>query len=246
MQLYLAAESAEMPELDGRIGAACVDYHFDKPFPAGMAKVPEGVMLLGGDLSSRRTREIGEECARRGFTAVLAGYGHSSALETARFCDGLLRLGLRPILTENAWQAGCGAEMLISSALSGGDLRSRIEEARDRCGVLCLDLERLCCSFPLPCPDGEGEVLSAQALAGFLRKGAKPSYSEELGCKAFTAQIKGETRFVLFDDRETLCKKARLAASLGVRRAFLLYPEWSAADATAAADAAEKSPTIQR
>ena len=58
--------------------------------------------------------------------------------------------------------------------------------------------------------------LSAQALAGFLRKGAKPNYSEELGCKAFTAQVKGETRFILFDDRETLCRKAQLAASLGV------------------------------
>ena len=246
MQLYLAAEAGEMPEMDGRLRAACVDYHFVRPFLSGLKQAPEGIMVLGGDLTALRTREIGEECARRGLTAVLAGYGHSPALETARFCDGLLRLGLQPILTENAWQAGCGAEMLISSAISGGDLRTRIGEAEESCGVLCLDLERLCRSFPLPCPDGEGEELSAQALAGYLRKGAKPSYSEELGCKAFTAEVKGETRFILFDDRETLCKKARLAASLGVRRAFLLYPEWSAADAKAAAEATEKSPTIQR
>ncbi len=245
MQLYLAAETAERPKQDARLRAACVDYHFARPFPAGLPEAPEGVMLLGGDLTARRTGEIAEECARRRLTAVLAGYGRSPTLETARFCDGLLRLGLRPILTENAWQAGCGAEMLISSALSGGDLRSRIEEAKSRCGDLCLDLERLCRSFPLPCPDGEGEELSPQALAGFLRRGAKPVLSEELGCKAFTAQVKGETRFVLFDDRETLCKKARLAASLGVRRGFLLYPEWSAEDASAAADAAGKSPVME-
>ena len=245
MQLYLSAETGEMPDLDGRIRAACVDYRFDKPFPSGFKQAPGGVMLLGGDLTARRTREIGEECDRRGLTAVLAGYGHSPALETARFCDGLLRLGLQPILTENAWQAGCGAEMLISSALSGGDLRARIEEARDRCGGLSLDLERICRSFPLPCPDGEGEELSAQALAGYLRNGAKPSYSEELGCKAFSAQVKGETRIILFDDRETLCKKTQLAAALGVRRAFLLYPEWQAQDATAAYDAAGKIPAIE-
>ena len=245
MELYLCAEAGEMPTLDGRIRAACVDYRFDKPFPSGLPPAPGGVMLLGGDLTARRTREIGEECARRGLTAVLAGYGHSPALETARFCDGLLRLGLQPILTENAWQAGCGAEMLISSALSGGDLRSRIEEALARCPGLCLDLERLCRSFPLPCPDGEGEELSAQALAGLLRKGAKPNYSEELGCKAFTAQVKGETRVVLFDDRESLCNKTRLAAALGVRRAFLLYPEWQAQDAEAAYDAAGKIPAIE-
>jgi hypothetical protein len=194
-------------------------------------------MLLGGDLSARRTGQIGEECARRGLHAVLAGFGHSPALETARFCDALLRLGLRPILTEYAWQAGCGGEMLISSALSGGDLRTRLEEALGRSGGLCLDLERLCRSFPLPCPDGEGDELSPRALAGYLRQGAKPSFSEELMCKAFTAKVGGETRFILFDDRETLCRKVKLASSLGVRRCFLLYPEWSAEDARAAADA---------
>ena len=246
MLLYLAAEAAEMPALGPGLRAACVDYHFARPFPPGLPQSPEGVMLLGGDLTARRTAEICDECARRGLTAVLAGYGHSPALETARFCDGLLRRGLTPILTENAWQAGCGAEMLISTAISGGDLRSRLEEARTRCGELCLDLERLCRSFPLPCPDGEGEELSPQALAGHLRQGAQAAFSEELMCKAFTAQVKGETRFILYDDRETLCRKAALAASLGIRRCFLLYPEWSGADAAAAAEEAGKTPVIDR
>ena len=241
MQLYLAAEAAEMPELDARLRKVCVDYHFQRPFPRGLPQAPEGAMLLGGDLTSRRTGEIVEECARRSLRAVLAGFGHSPALETARFCDAPLRRGLQPILTENAWQAGCGAEMMISSALSGGDLRTRLEEAMERCGGLCLDLERLRRSFPLPCPDGEGEALSAGALAEALRRGAKPAFSEELMCKAFTAEIKGETRFVLFDDRETLRRKARLAASLGIRRGFLLYPEWSAQDAAAAAAAAAEA-----
>ncbi len=236
MQLYLAAETAEKPELDGRIRFACVDYHFARPFPPALPEAPEGVMLLGGDIDSRRVGEIAEECRRRSLTAVLAGYGRGPALETERFCDGLLRRGLTPILTENAWRNGCGAEMLISTALSGGDLRSRLEAAMTKCGGLCLDLERLCRSFPLPCPDGEGEELSPRALAEFLRRGAKPAFSEELMCKAFTAQVKGETRFVLFDDRETLCRKVSLAASMGIRRSFLLFPEWSAGDDAAAED----------
>jgi hypothetical protein len=245
MLLYLAAGTAEKPKLDDRLRSACVDYHFARPFPAGLPKAPEGVMLLGGDLTARRTAEIGEECARRGLTAALAGFGHSPALETARFCDGLLRRGVQPILTENAWQPACGAEMLISTALSAGSLRARLEEALSRCPDLCLDLERLCRSFPLPCPDGEGEELSPRELASFLQKGAKASYSEALGCKSFTAQVKGETRLILFDDRETLCRKLLLAAALGIRRCFLLYPEWSSDDASAAADAAGKIPAIQ-
>jgi len=245
MLLYLTAETAEKPEMDGRLRFACVDYHFARPFPAGLPEAPEGVMLLGGDIDARRVPEIAEECRRRSLTAVLAGYGRSPALETARFCDGLLRRGLTPILTESAWQLGCGAEMLISTAISGGDLPSRVVEAMEKSASLCLDLERLCRSFPLPCPDGEGEELNPRALAEFLRRGAKEQFSEELMCKAFTAQMKGETRFILFDDRETLCRKASMAASMGIRRCFLLYPEWSVADAAAAVDAVGKTPTIQ-
>ncbi len=250
MQIYLAAEAAELPVTDPRLRVACVDYHFARPFPAGLPVQREGAMLMGGDVDARRVPEIASECRRRELRAVLTGFGGSPALETARFCDGLLRQGLQPILTESAWRAGCGAEELISTALSGGDLRSRLEEARARCPQLCLDLERLCRSFPLPCPDGEGDPLPRQTLTWLLRRGAKPSFSEELMCKAFHAEIKGETRFILFDDRETLCRKAVLAASLGIGRVFLLYPEWSAEDALAAAEAAAgygsdgKSPII--
>ena len=235
MQLYLAAETREMPELDPNLRAVCVDYHFSRPFADAYPTKREGVMLLGGDIDARRIPEIAEECRRRELTAVLAGFDRSPALETARFCDGLLRRGISPILTENAWRSGYGAELMISTALSGGDLPSRLEEALARCPQLCLDLERLCRSFPLPCPDGEGEPLTRQALQGYLRRGLKPSFSEELMCKAFHVEEKGETRFILFDDRETLCRKVRLAASLGIRRGFLLYPEWSGEDAAAAA-----------
>ncbi len=240
MQLYLAAETAEMPELQTGLRAACVDYHFSRPFPAALPPKPEGVMLLGGDIEARRTPEIAEECSRRELTAVLAGFGHSPALETARFCDGLIRRGIAPILTESAWRSGYGAELMISTALSGGDLPSRLEEALARCPQLCLDLERLSRVFPLPCPDGEGGPISRQTLQGYLRRGARPFFSEELMCKAFHVEEKGETRFILFDDRETLCRKVRLADSLGIRRGFLLYPEWSVEDAAAAARSDDK------
>ena len=246
MLIYLAGETAELAEMPEGVLPACVDYRFDRPFRGELPPRSGGAMLVGGDLLRSSAGEVAAECRRRELTAVAAGFGRVSPLEALRFCDGLLRRGLTPILTENAWQSGCGGEMLISTAISGGDLRARILEALRRCPFLCLDAERICRSFPLPCPDGEGEPLGRRALEGLLRRGASPQFSPELMCKAFTAEIGGETRMVLFDDRETLVKKAALAAELGVGRFFLLYPEWSAADAAAAEEAArEKSPIIR-
>ncbi len=239
MQLYLAAEAAEMPGMDPRLRAACVDYHFDKPFPDGLPPAPEGIMVLGGDLSSRRLPEIVDECRKRKLTAVLAGFGHSPALETERFCDGLLRRGLQPILTEYAWHRGCGAEMLLSSALTGGDLRERLREAKAKCPALCLDLEKLCRACSPDGPRAAWDDLSSRELSALLRRGAAPAFSEALMCKSLEAELHGVLRRVMFDDRETLCRKSALAASLGVERCFLLYPEWSAQDAQAAADAAD-------
>ena len=46
MLLYLAAGTAEAPSLDARLRPCCVDYDFARPFPTGLTKAPEGVMLL--------------------------------------------------------------------------------------------------------------------------------------------------------------------------------------------------------
>ena len=234
MRIYLCASSDERPRTDPRLLAACVDYHFDALFPAGLPPFPDGVMLLGGDMRSDRTGEIGAECRRRGFAAVLAGFGAAPGVEVFRFCDGVLRQGLTPILTESAWRAGCGAELMISSAVTEGELRSRLAEARERCPELCLDLERLRHSFSFPSPDGEGRRLSGKELTALLSRRVDVRFSEELGCKAFTVEEREETLFVLFDDEETLARKIRLAAEMGVSRCFLLYPEWNADEASAA------------
>ena len=231
MLFYLCASSGERPKTDPRLLAACVDYCFERPFPAELPSCPDGVMLLGGDLCADRTGEICEECRKRGFKAVLAGFGTASGVEVFRFCDGLLRRGLTPILTENAWRTGCGAELLISAAVSGGELRSRLSEAKTHCSDLCLDMERLRHSFPIPCPDGEGTPVGESSLQAMLRQGAEVHFSEELVCKAFTAEEHGKASFILFDDRETLVRKAKLAAEMGVGRCFLLYPEWSVKEA---------------
>jgi hypothetical protein len=156
-----------------------------------------------------------------------------------RFCDALLRRGISPILPEENWVPGCGGAMLVSTALSGGSLEERLRQALKRCPDLALDLERLRRRFPLPCPDGQGEPISREELEALLRRGAETQFSRELMCRAFPVAEGEDSAYILYDDRGTLREKVRLAASLGVRRGFLLLGEGSAEDASAALEAAE-------
>ena len=245
MQIYLTGGASELPALPPGLGCALAD-----PDPEGNA-VPafpgrERVLLLGGVLRPERAAAFAGACRRQGFSAVLADFDRPSALNVLRFCDALLRQGVRPILPEESWVSGCGAELLISSAVSGGTLEERLREALERCPALCLDLERLRHRFHLPCPDGQGEPIPPEVLEAHLSKGGEGGFSRELMCRALPLEEGDESGFILYDDRETLCEKVRLAASLGVRRGFVLWPEWGVEDAAAALEAAKngKDPAI--
>ena len=122
------------------------------------------------------------------------------------------------------------ARVLICTAISGGTLRTRLEEAAGTFGIqrLALDLQRLRMSFPLPCPTGEGEPLSGEVLSELLsRKGPGVFYSADLCARYFTSTGDGESRFVLFDDAGTLRRKIQMGNELGIGTGFLMYPEVS-------------------
>ena len=120
------------------------------------------------------------------------------------------------------------AQVLVCTALSGGSLRQRLEEAGQAFGQkrLALDLQRLRMSFPLPCPSGEGKALSGEELEEMMAQ-RQPSvfYSGDLCAKYFTSTQEGESRFVLFDDAGTLRRKMQLGRELGVTTGLLMYPE---------------------
>ena len=81
-------------------------------------------------------------------------------------------------------------------------------------------------SFPLPCPSGEGEPLDREKLAEMLeQKRQSVFYSNDLCAKYFTFTAHEESRFVLFDDADTLLRKLRIGQDMGVTAAFLMYPE---------------------
>ena len=58
-----------------------------------------------------------------------------------------------------------------------------------------------------------------------LREGKSVYFSEELCARYFTYRTGSENHYVLFDDAQTLRKKAALAENRGIREGFFMLPE---------------------
>lgn len=176
-------------------------------------------------------REIWAACASRGFSGVLADFERPASTDRVQLLQKLAALlaqnGRQLFIPEHYGSSIPQAYVVICTALSGGSLGQRLQEARQRFGPrLALDLQRLRMSFPLPCPTGEGRPLTAAELRTLMaEQQAAVFFSQDLCAKYFTASQEDSIRFVLFDDEETLRKKLRLGQELGISTGFLLYPE---------------------
>ena len=168
----------------------------------------------------------------RSYTGVIADFeGPVSDARTAFLCrlgEVLARNRRQLLVPEPYGRLVPTARVLISTALSGGTLRQRLEEAAAVYGGdrLALDLQRLRMDFPLPCPSGEGRPLTGAELEGLLEK-REPSlfYSGDLCAKYFTYTENGAGHFVLFDDAGTLSRKIRAGQELGIPFGLLQFPE---------------------
>lgn len=104
------------------------------------------------------------------------------------------------------------AGIMISSSLSGGILRQRLEDAeRASPGRCWLRLERLRMRFSLPCPSGLGTALTQEEL-GRLLQNRPDFYAPEFCCRYCYDLPDG---MVLFDTEETWAQKLMLAQSAG-------------------------------
>jgi len=203
-----------------------------------LARTRGGLMVLGDqDCGTIRDvaalcRDVWRECGNRGYGGVLADFEQSIAEDRVKFLDalsGILARNKRMLFVPESYGGQVPqAEVMICTALSGGNLRHRLEECSQRFGRgrIALDLQRLRMSFPLPCPSGEGAPLSGAELAEMLeRKGKSVFYSNDLCAKYFTFTDSGNSRFVMFDDADTIRWKLRLGQEVGVNHAFLMFPE---------------------
>lgn len=184
--------------------------------------------------TAQLARQLVRVCLRRGFSGIVLDLEELSESRWAEDRAALIRQ-LAPLLTaygrrlyvpEIYAAASPETVVLLCTALSGGSLQGRLEEACAAYGAqrLALDLERLMMDFPLPCPSGEGVRLSREELA-IRMQGRSVFYAEDLCARYFTYRRGGQTHFVLFDDAGTLKRKMEMGQVLGIREGFVMLPE---------------------
>lgn len=186
-----------------------------------------GVMIVLGGVpvcdTARLSAAISAECAARAHTGVYLDCGAVSdaAMELAEMLAESLREDGRRLYTTPGLGAGIP---VFESAVTGGSFRLYLEEelARHPEGI-ALELLPMAVSFVLPAWD-EGERLSRETLSAELEKGGLQYYSKELCARYQTSRGEdGLTRFLIYDDADTLREKCRIARDAGVETIFLPY-----------------------
>ena len=170
-----AARSFHLPlaHVAYRIGGGPHLYRDQSPLP-----LRGGWMVIGDAGFDGRgdpapfCQEVLRECAARGYTGVVCDFDrHFPVLARAveELSPLLARRGWPLYVSEPYGPHSETAKVLIPTALSGGTLRGRLEEAAARYGAgrVALAVERSAADFYLPAPNGHGQPLS-QAERGCL------------------------------------------------------------------------------
>ena len=177
--------------------------------------------------------EVVRECAARNFQGVVCDFEGAVQPVLERMVRELGerfgRRNWRLYVPEHYGDCAPGARVMISSALSGGTLHGRLEEAIHRYGAgrLTLAVERAAEDFFLPSPGGSGAPLSRESLQALLRE-RRPSvfFSHELCARYFTYMSRESgAHFVLFDDGDTIRKKIQIARGLGITSIILAWTD---------------------
>lgn len=227
----------------GRYGQtlAHMAYRIGEDFMLYRASIPlslkGGLMVLDadnfgtGESPAELTNQIIRECIHRGFQGVVLAFNksHPSLHALASALSGRLeRQGGELYLPEDYAADSTWAGVMVSAAISGGSLTTRLREVCDKYGRerVCLDIERIRVDFCLPARDPGGKPLTPQELEALIKTHSpQPYFSKELCAYYFTFTDKDGSHFVLYDDAGSIRKKLHLAGSMSIPSAMLLYPE---------------------
>lgn len=236
MQLYLAAAPCYLPEARRwGLPIAHAAYRIDSGGRLAVLALPPEVrggllLVTGTDCAAppqpeALARDILRQCLQRDYSGVVLEPVLTAAATTA--LESLCRRYGRTLYVPER----CGGQMpdarvVVSTALSGGTLRRRLEEVCRRFGPrrIALDLACVRADFSLPAPYGDGTALTARQLAA-LREQRPVFFSPELCARYFTYEQEGMTHLVLFDDADTLRRKIGLGTELGIAAGMLSLPE---------------------
>lgn len=178
-------------------------------------------------------REVMRECTARGFDGIVCDFEGRPLPLLGAIVRNLGELTARqgwPLYVPEAYASFSDkTRVLISSALSGGSLRQRLQDAVGQHGAerVALAVERVAEDFFLPSPTGQGMPLTREELKARMAERA-PSvfFSGELCAHYFTYMSRQNgAHFVLFDDAGSIRKKLQVARSLGISHALAAYPQ---------------------
>ena len=234
MQFYLAAGAGDtLPR--GHFRPVRAVYRLGPRLLSALGNAPAqgGLMLIGDSQECGSddvlARDILRECLRRSYDGIVLDWHHSGTEHgglTARVDRLCGQYGRRLFVPEQYAAHAPQATVLVNTAVSGGTLKSCLDDAVRRFGSarIALDLERLRLDFTLPHSAGLRRALSLTELRR-LREGKALYLSEELCARYFTYRAGNDNHYVLFDDAQTLRKKAAMAENMGIREVFFMLPE---------------------
>ena len=195
----------------------------------GSVPLRGGVMVVGGQGYDGTgpigpfCQEVVSECSVRGFSGAVLDFDRRlpPLEQLAGQLDRLFaQRGLQLYVPETFGHCVAHGRVILSSALSGGSLAQRLEEAAERFGRdrIALSLERSAEDFSLPSPTGSGAPLTRQQLRQQMDT-LRPAvfFSREL-CARYYTYMNRDTgaHFVLFDDGDTMLRKVEVARQAGV------------------------------
>ena len=234
MQFYLAAGAGDtLPR--GRFRPVRAAYRLGPRLLSAVGNAP----VQGGLMLVRDSRECGpaevlardilRECLRRNYDGVVLDWYHSSTDRgalTAQMGQLCAQYERRLFVPERYASHAPHATVLLNTAVSGGTLKSCLDEGIRRFGAsrLALDLERMRLDFTLPRTMNVRRPLTAEELRR-LREGKSVYFSDDLCARYFTYRSGSENHYVLFDDAQTLRRKADMAENRGIREGFFMLPE---------------------
>lgn len=204
----------------------------------GPIPVRGGLLALGLDAGAEEgnwsgfCRQCVLECRSRGAVGVLTDWDRFSRklFFAARMLAGQLEAAGLELWVPEAY-AGVSQQVrvLVSSALSGGSLALRLQEAAKQYGGerVVLALERMQEDFRLPAPGQQGTRLTSAQLARLRERRPCIYWSEDLCARYFTYRSQDGVHFVLFDDADSLRRKMELARSAGIGRTAAAWAEIS-------------------